>query len=192
MMARHVRVMPPLLILALLAAGITSAQQPGPQAPPAPVGAAPLTALVDQLVNLFPKLEGEVVEVRDGALTLGANVKAGARPGLEVELFREGREIKHPKTGAVLGHVLKNGKPVTDKAVRVPGSFRPMGAAFSNVMGKDTRSLALIDESNRLQIVNEGEELWHSATSVGGGYMTVELVGAVMSSKMDRSKGWTS
>ena len=27
----------------------------------------------------------------------------GARPGLEVELYREGREIKHPKTGAVLG-----------------------------------------------------------------------------------------
>ena len=84
--------------------------------------------------------------------------------------------------------ILKNGKLVTDKAVRVPGSFRPMGAAFSNVMGKDTRSLALIDEYNRLQIVNEGEELWRSATSVGGGYMTVELVGAVVSSRMDRSK----
>jgi hypothetical protein len=84
--------------------------------------------------------------------------------------------------------ILKNGKLVTDKAVRVPGSFRPMGAAFSNVMGKDTRSLALIDEFNRLQIVNEGEELWRSATSVGGGYMTIELVGATVSSRTDRSK----
>jgi hypothetical protein len=84
--------------------------------------------------------------------------------------------------------ILKNGKLVTEKAVRVPGSFRPMGAAFSNVMGKDTRSLAIIDEYNRLQIVNEGEELWRSSTAVGGGYMTVELVGAVVSSKTDRSK----
>ena len=84
--------------------------------------------------------------------------------------------------------ILKNGKLVTEKAVRVPGSFRPMGAAFSNVMGKDTRSLALIDEYNRLQIVSEGEELWRSATSVGGGYMTVELVGALMSSRTERSK----
>ena len=84
--------------------------------------------------------------------------------------------------------ILKNGKLVTEKAVRVPGSFRPMGAAFSNVMGKDTRSLALIDEFNRLQIVNEGEELWRSATSVGGGYMTIELVGATVSSRTDRSK----
>jgi hypothetical protein len=55
-------------------------------------------------------------------------------------------------------------------------------------MGKDTRSLALIDEFNRLQIVNEGEELWRSSTQVGGSYQTVELVGAVRSSRMDRSK----
>ena len=63
-----------------------------------------------------------------------------------------------------------------------------MGAAFSNVMGKDTRALALIDEANRLQIVNEGEELWRSSTSVGGGYQTVELVGAIFSSRTERSK----
>ncbi|HKW90958.1 MAG TPA: VCBS repeat-containing protein [Methylomirabilota bacterium] len=84
--------------------------------------------------------------------------------------------------------VLKDGKLVTDKTVRVPASFRPMGAAFSNVMGKDTRSLALIDEFNRLQIVNEGEELWRSSSPVGGGYMSVELVGAVRSSRTERSK----
>ncbi len=84
--------------------------------------------------------------------------------------------------------ILKNGKLVSDRAARVPSSFRPMGAAFSNVMGKDTRALALIDESNRLQIVNEGEELWRSSTSVGGGYQTVELVGAIFSSRTERSK----
>ena len=84
--------------------------------------------------------------------------------------------------------ILKNGKLVSDKTARVPTSFRPMGAAFSNVMGKDTRALALIDEYGRLQIVNEGEELWRSSTSVGGGYQTVELVGATRSSRMDRSK----
>ena len=62
-----------------------------------------MTALVDQLLDLFPKFEGEVLEVQNGVLTLGAGVKAGARPGLEVELFREGREIRHPRTGEVLG-----------------------------------------------------------------------------------------
>jgi hypothetical protein len=83
---------------------------------------------------------------------------------------------------------LKNGKLSVEKVVRVPGSFRPMGAAFSNVMGKDTRALAFIDEYNRLQIANEGEELWRSSTSVGGGYMTIELIGATVSSRMERSK----
>jgi len=84
--------------------------------------------------------------------------------------------------------VLKDDKLVTEKEVRVPSSFRPMGAAFSNIMGKDTRALALIDEFNRLQLVNEGEELWRSSTQVGGGFMTVELYGAIHSSMMDRSK----
>lgn len=84
--------------------------------------------------------------------------------------------------------ILNNGKLVNDKAVRVPSSFRPMGAAFSNVMGKDTRALAVIDEHGRLLIVNDGEELWRSSTLVGGSYQTVELEGAVRSSRMDRSK----
>jgi hypothetical protein len=90
--------------------------------------------------------------------------------------------------GQVDQMTLKGGKLITEKQVRVPASFRPMGAAFSNIMGKDTRSLALIDEFNRLQIVNEGEELWRSSTVVGGGYMSVELVAAYTSSRTERSK----
>ena len=70
--------------------------------------------------------------------------------------------------------ILKKGKLVVEKPVRVPPAFRPMGAAFCNITGKDTRSLAFVDEYNRLQVSTEGEELWRSATSVGGGYMEVE------------------
>ncbi|HXJ83000.1 MAG TPA: VCBS repeat-containing protein [Candidatus Methylomirabilis sp.] len=70
--------------------------------------------------------------------------------------------------------ILKGDKLVVEKPVRVPGGFRPMGAAFCNIMGKDTRSLAFIDQYNRLQIATEGEDLWRSSTSVGGGYMEVE------------------
>jgi hypothetical protein len=84
--------------------------------------------------------------------------------------------------------ILKNGKLIKVKTVRVPASFRPMGAAFSNVMGKDTRSLAYIDEFNHLLIVNEGEELWRSSTSVGGGYLSVELTESSWSSRTQRSK----
>jgi hypothetical protein len=92
-------------------------------------------------------------------------------------------------TGQADQMTLKNGKLSTEKSVRVPSSFRPMGAAFSNVMGKDTRSLALIDEFNRLQIVGVGgDEVWRSSTAVGGGYMSIELIDSVWSSKNQRSK----
>ena len=98
----------PVLVLAVLVAGSAAAQsqtttQGASQAPNGPTSSAPMIALVDQLMDLFPKIEGEVLEVRDTSLTLGAGSREGARPGLEVEIYREGREIRHPKTGEVLG-----------------------------------------------------------------------------------------
>ena len=72
--------------------------------------------------------------------------------------------------------VIKKGSLDAVKQVRVPSSFRPMGAAFSNIAGKDTRALAIIDESNRLRVALDGEDVWRSSTSVGGGYTKLELV----------------
>jgi hypothetical protein len=72
--------------------------------------------------------------------------------------------------------VVKKGSLVPVKQVRVPSTFRPMGASFSNISGKDTRALALIDENNRLRISLDSEEVWRSSTSVGGGYTKMELV----------------
>jgi hypothetical protein len=92
-----------LITLVSLAAGGFAWAQPQERTTTPPPVAAPLTALVDDLVGLFPKVQGEVVEVHDGTLTLAVGKKDGARQGLEVELYREGREIRHPKTGALLG-----------------------------------------------------------------------------------------
>ena len=102
MMARRLREIA-LALLAVVVAGSAAAQSPAPAPPPGPASSAPMTALVEQLLDLFPKFEGEVLEVRAGVLTLGAGAKAGARQGLEVEVFRQGREIKHPRTGEILG-----------------------------------------------------------------------------------------
>jgi len=68
----------------------------------------------------------------------------------------------------------KDGKLVTDKAVRVHSAFRPMGAVFSNMNGKDSRVLAFVDEFNRLQVATDGEDVWRSGTAVGGGGITIE------------------
>jgi hypothetical protein len=71
----------------------------------------------------------------------------------------------------------KNGKLVTERAVRVHSAFRPMGATFSNVNGKDAvRALAFIDEFNRLQMTVDSEDIWRSGTSVGGGAITIEQI----------------
>jgi len=86
--------------LVLVAAATGSAEQ---QPAEAPVPAVSFTVLVDQLVALFPKVEGEVLEVQGKTLTLSVGRRDGVPPGLELELFREGREIKHPRTGQVLG-----------------------------------------------------------------------------------------
>ena len=96
-----------LAVMSFALSGGVSAQQPAapdpaPQREPT-APSAPITALVSQLTGLFPRVQGEVLEVQGESVTLGAGRKDGARVGLEVELYSEGREIKHPKTGQVLG-----------------------------------------------------------------------------------------
>jgi hypothetical protein len=81
----------------------------------------------------------------------------------------------------------KNGKLVTEKTVKVHSAFRPMGAAFSNMNGKDSRVLAFIDEYNRLQMATEGEDIWRSGTAVGGGAVTVEQETGVVTARVRRT-----
>ena len=81
-------------------AGYTQTSPPAP----APAGAPlPITNLVDQTVALFPQLEGEVIEAQDQSVTLSIGRRTNAQPGVTLEAVREGREIRHPRTGAVLG-----------------------------------------------------------------------------------------
>ncbi len=65
---------------------------------------SPLATLIDQVVSLFPKVEGEVIEARDDAVTLSLGRRNGIQAGLDLELYREGRELRHPRTGQILGH----------------------------------------------------------------------------------------
>src|SRR5215510_2565030 len=93
--------------MVLFGLGSTHAQQPSPpqqKEGDVPAGpAAPITALVEQLVDLFPRVQGEVLEVKGSTLTLDIGRKDGVHAGLSLEVYRQGREIQHPRTGAVLG-----------------------------------------------------------------------------------------
>jgi hypothetical protein len=94
-----------MLAVILGSASFPWAQTPARQAP-AP-SSAQLQAIVNQVVGLFPRVSGEVVEVQGTTVTLSVGKRDGVVPGLELSLFREGRELRHPKTGEVLGKTEK-------------------------------------------------------------------------------------
>jgi hypothetical protein len=62
-----------------------------------------LGVLVDQILGLFPKVDGDVVETTEGSVTLSLGRKDGLVAGIELSVYREGRELRHPRTGALLG-----------------------------------------------------------------------------------------
>src|SRR5207248_9796967 len=64
---------------------------------------SPIGVLVDQILSLFPKVDGDVLEVQDSTVTLSLGKKDGLTPGVELSVYREGRELRHPRTGALLG-----------------------------------------------------------------------------------------
>jgi len=97
----------PVVMLAVILGSVSFpwAQTPARQAS-AP-SSAPLQAIVNQIVSLFPRVSGDVVEVQGTTVTLSVGKRDGVVPGLELSLFREGRELRHPKTGEVLGKTEK-------------------------------------------------------------------------------------
>lgn len=62
-----------------------------------------LSLLVEQILALFPSVKGEVIKVQENRVTLSAGRRQGLRRGMSLELFREGRELRHPETGELLG-----------------------------------------------------------------------------------------
>jgi len=73
----------------------------GPAA--AQTGPPTLSVLVNQVVALFPRVNGDVLEVQGDTVTIAIGKRDGLIPGVELALYREGRELRHPKTGEVLG-----------------------------------------------------------------------------------------
>lgn len=61
--------------------------------------------LAGAIAAYFPKVQGEVKAIQGGSLTLTLGRKEGLTSGMELTLWREGREILHPVTGAVIGRM---------------------------------------------------------------------------------------
>ena len=85
-----------LIVLAGSFALSADAQTPAPTA-------SSITVLVEQVKDRFPKVDGDVIEVQDKTVTLSLGKKDGLTAGIELSVYREGRELRHPRTGALLG-----------------------------------------------------------------------------------------
>jgi hypothetical protein len=88
-------------VVATVAAASALWAQSSTRTPAAP--SASLVAIAEQVAALFPRVSGEIIEVQGSTVTLGIGKRDGVQPGLELSLFRPGRELRHPKTGEVLG-----------------------------------------------------------------------------------------
>jgi hypothetical protein len=80
------------------------------------------------------------------------------------------------KSGDIQRATVRDGRLVPAGRVRVPDSFRATGATFANISGKGTRALAFVDEFQRLRVAVDTEDLWRSATPVGGGGSKLEVM----------------
>lgn len=61
--------------------------------------------LAGAIAAYFPKVQGVVTSIQNGKLALTLSTKDGLTPGMELTLWRDGKEILHPVTGAVIGHM---------------------------------------------------------------------------------------
>lgn len=87
-----------ILRAALLLSVLVSASPAVAQQAPSSLG-----VLVDQVLSLFPKVDGEIIEAQGQMVTLSLGRRDGVVAGLELSLYREGRELYHPKTKELLG-----------------------------------------------------------------------------------------
>jgi hypothetical protein len=71
-----------------------------------PLGVEEFTSVEELAVSIssyFPKVQGEVKGVQGDRLTLALSKKDGLMPGMVLTLWRDGKDILHPVTGAVIG-----------------------------------------------------------------------------------------
>jgi len=71
-----------------------------------PLGVEQFTSvseLAKTISSYFPKVQGEVKAVQGDLLTVALGAKDGLKSGVSLTLWRDGKEILHPVTGAVIG-----------------------------------------------------------------------------------------
>ena len=89
----------------LLTAALAWAQNKTEESSDAAAPSLSLTALVSQVAEQFPQIDGDVVEVRGKNITVSVGRRQGVQVGLTFTVYRQGREIRHPTTKELLGRM---------------------------------------------------------------------------------------
>jgi hypothetical protein len=61
------------------------------------------TEIAELIAAAFPKVTGQVIGLERERVLLDLGAKDAVIPGLELQIYREGQEFKHPYTGQILG-----------------------------------------------------------------------------------------
>ncbi len=59
--------------------------------------------IAERIAAAFPKVTGQVIGLERERILLDLGTKDAVIPGLELQIYREGQEFKHPYTGQILG-----------------------------------------------------------------------------------------
>ena len=59
--------------------------------------------IAERIAAAFPKVSGQVIGLEQERVLLDLGAKDQVIPGLELQVYREGQEFKHPYTGQILG-----------------------------------------------------------------------------------------
>jgi TolB-like protein len=117
------------------------------------------------------QLEGYVVNRRGDSVTLDLGVDTGVKTGMQFTVFKEGQEIKHPKTGELLGveRIQTGTVTITEVAQKMctaqidqetnPGlvSYGQLVKSQLDIKRKETKLFVNVSPSNaRIRILNIG------------------------------------
>ena len=61
--------------------------------------------IAERIAAAFPKVAGQVIGIEHDRVLLDLGGKDQVIPGLELQVYREGQEFKHPYTGQILGQL---------------------------------------------------------------------------------------
>jgi len=61
--------------------------------------------IAERIGAAFPKVNGQIVGLEKDRVILDLGAKDAVIPGLELQVYREGQEFKHPYTGQILGRL---------------------------------------------------------------------------------------